>query len=89
MSSDTTIPRVLLQTHVRTYVLVIVLTTAKTGYLTPIQGASQQEATGLVVLLSVGTPVLLPQLRGPSVQWGTHLWACKTHEMKEVEYCLD
>ena len=25
----------------------------------------------------------------PSVQWGTHLWACKAHEMREVGYGLE
>ena len=25
----------------------------------------------------------------PSVQWSTHLWACKTHEVREVGYDLE
>ena len=25
----------------------------------------------------------------PLAHWGTHLWACKTHEMREVEYGLE
>ena len=63
----------------------------------PIQGVSKQEVTRLVVPLAAGTPVLayLHICMAPSVHWGTHgplsthLWACKTHEMREVEYDLE
>ena len=55
----------------------------------PHSGVSQQEVTSLVVPLAAGTPALSPHPHGPSVHWGTHLWACKTHEMREVEYGLE
>ena len=55
----------------------------------PIQGVSQQEETGLVVLLAAGTQALCLHLHAPLSAWGAHLWACKTHEMREVEYGLE
>ena len=77
-------------THTHTLVLVLVLTTARTDYVAPIQGVSQQEATRLVVLLAAGTPAISPHLHGPlSALRYTHLWACKTHKMREVEYGLE
>ena len=87
MGEDTYSTGVCHCTH--TLVLVPVFTTARTGYVVPIQGVSQQEVTRLVVPLAAGTPALPPHLHGPSVHWATHLWACKTHEMREVEYGLE
>ena len=52
-------------THTHTLVLVLVLTTARTDYVAPILGVSQQEATRLVVLLAVETPAISPHLHGP------------------------
>ena len=49
----------------------------------PIQGVSQQEATRLVVS---GHQPCLHTCMVPSVQRGTHLWACKTNKMREVGY---
>ena len=39
-------------------VLALEFTTARTGYVAPIQGVSQQEVTRLVVLLAARTPAL-------------------------------
>ena len=62
-------------THTRTYIhthahtctctCTPCITTARTGYVAPIQGVSQQEVTGLVVPLAAGTPGLSPHLHGP------------------------
>ena len=41
------------------------ITTARIGYVVPIQGMSQQEATRLVALLVAGTPASYSQLYGP------------------------
>ena len=70
------------------YLLVLVFTTARTGYVTPMQGVSQLEETRLVAVGS-GAPALSPHLHSPLSALGTHLWACKTHEMREVEYGLE
>ena len=86
MGEDTYSTGVCHCTH--TLVLVPVFTTARTGYVVPIQGVSQQEVTSLVVL-AAGTPALSLHLHGPSVHWATHLWACKTHDLREVEYGLE
>ena len=40
------------------------ITTARIGYVAPIQGVSQQKATRLVAPLAVGTPASSPQLHG-------------------------
>ena len=55
------------QTHTRTPILVLVITTAKTGW--SIQGVSQQEATRLAIPLQFGsgTPAISMQLHGPWV----------------------
>ena len=53
------------RTHTHTLVLVLVFTTARAGYVAPIQGVSQQEVTSLVVPLAAGTPALSPHLHGP------------------------
>ena len=68
-------------THTLVLVLVLVFTTARSVYMhvAPIQLVNQQEVTRLVVHICMTH----------SVQWGTHLWACKTHEMREVEYSLE
>ena len=68
-------------THTLVLVLVLVFTTARSVYVhvAPIQGVSQQEVTRLVVHICMTH----------SVHRGTHLWACKTHEMREVEYNLE
>ena len=41
------------------------ITTARVGYMAPIQGVSQQKATRLVAPLAAGTPASSPQLHGP------------------------
>ena len=51
--------------HTVVLVLVLVPTTARTGYVALIKGVSQQEVTRLVVPLAVGTPNLSPHLHGP------------------------
>ena len=51
-------------THIRTHIRILVLTTARTGYVAS-SGVRQQEARRLVVLLAAGTPALFPQLHGP------------------------
>ena len=56
----------------------IVFATARTNYMAPIQGVSQQEVTRLVVPLAAETPALSPQLHGPLYAVGTHLRASKT-----------
>ena len=43
----------------------ICITTARIGYMTLIQGMSQQKATRLVALLAVVTPASFPQLHCP------------------------
>ena len=75
-------------THTLVLVLVLVFTTARAGYVAPIQGVSQQEVTRLVVRWQQGHQPYLHICMAPSVHWGTHLWACKTHEMREVEYSI-
>ena len=45
-------------------IVCIAFTTARTDYVAPIQGVSQQEVTRLVVLLTAETPALSPQLHG-------------------------
>ena len=45
--------------------LVLVFTTARSGYVAPIQGVSQQEVTRLVVPLAAGTPAISPHPHGP------------------------
>ena len=55
--------------HTHTHTLVLVFTTARTGFVAPIHGVSQQEATRLVVPLAAGTPafsiaVWFPQCSG-------------------------
>ena len=52
-------------THLYLIVLVLVFTTARTDYVAPIQGVSQQEATRLAVPLAAGILALSPQLHGP------------------------
>ena len=52
-------------------------------------GVSQQEATRLVNLLVAETPALSLQLHSSLSAGGTHLWACKTHEMREVGHGLE
>ena len=52
-----------------------------------IQGVSQQESTKQVVSLAAGTLTSSLQLHGSlsAVRRGTHLGACKTHEIREVK----
>ena len=83
------IRKTLRHTHTHTLVILLIFTTARTGYVAPIQGVSQQEVTRLVVPLAVGHQLYLHIRMVPSVHWGTHLWACKTHEMREMEYSLE
>ena len=55
--------------HKCTYTLVLTYTCVhhshNYGYVAPLQGVSQQEATRLVVPLAAGTPALSPHLHGP------------------------
>ena len=52
--------------HTHTHVLVLVrITTARIGYVAPIQGVIQQKATRLVAPLAAETPASSPQLHGP------------------------
>ena len=34
-------------------------------------------------------PIYHPATWSPQSSMGTHLWACKTHEMRDVEYSLE
>ena len=64
-------------THTHTHTLVLVFTTARTDYVVPIQGVSQQELTRLVVPLAAGTPAVSPHLHGPLSALGTLLWLAR------------
>ena len=50
------------------------ITTARIGYVVPIQGVSQQKATRLVALLAAGTPTSSSQLHGPLSAVGVHTY---------------
>ena len=52
-------------THTHRHAHTLVCTTARTGYMAPIQGVSQQEVTRLVVPLVAGTLALCPHLHCP------------------------
>ena len=41
-----------------------------------------------IAILAEGRSALSMQVHGPLSAVGTHLWACKTHDMKEVEYSI-
>ena len=68
------------------YLYILVFITARSDYVTPILSISKKEATRLVVPFAAGCQSYLSSCMAPLVQWGTHLWACKTHQMKEVGY---
>ena len=65
------------------------ITTARAGYVAPIQeGGSQQEATILLASVSWNTSLIFLSTWSPQCSRCTHLWAYKTHEMREVGYGL-
>ena len=77
-------------THTHTCIVLVLPLPELATWPPCIQGVSQQEAARQVALLVAGHQPHLPRTHGPSTAWplqcsrGTHLWACKTHEMREV-----
>ena len=76
-------------THIRTYTLVLVLPLPELAMWPPLRGepAGGNKTGGPIG--SGDTSLISPVAWPPQCSRGTHLWACKTHEMREVRYGLE
>ena len=75
-----------MQTHLYLY---LYLPLPKTGHMTPIYNFGGESAGGNKTDGTAGcgdTGLVSPAAWPPQCSRGTHLWACKAHEVREVGY---
>ena len=80
--------RALTCTHALLLVLVLVLSQPELSAGLPLSHLGGEPAVGNKTPLAMETPAS-PVAWPPRCSRGTHLWACKTHEMREVGYGLE